>query len=155
MANLRADGLHKLTTTLAGIYGSIVVEDLNIAGMMANRRLARHIADAGWATLRRQLEYKTAWHGGRLARADRWFASSKTCSSCGVVKPKLALRERTYTCGHCGLSLDRDLNAAINLQQDVARSGRETLNGRGADRKTNPVVAGGCEPTTPHHHLGG
>ncbi|GIF80405.1 hypothetical protein Cba03nite_17540 [Catellatospora bangladeshensis] len=131
-----------------------MVEDLNVAGMIRNRRLARHIADAGWATLRRHLEYKTTWNGGRLITADRWFASSKTCSSCGAVKPKLRLRERTYTCEHCGLSMDRDLNAAINLQQYVARSGWETQNGRGADRETALVVAGGCEATTPHH-LGG
>ncbi|MBV1855631.1 RNA-guided endonuclease InsQ/TnpB family protein, partial [Catellatospora tritici] len=150
----RADGLHKLTTTLAATYGTVVVEDLNIKAMMANRRLARHIADAGWATLRRQLEYKTTWNGGRVVAADRWFASSKTCSSCGAVRPKLPLRVRTYTCQHCGLSFDRDLNAALNLQQYVARSGRQTLNGRGADRETTPVVAGGCETTTPHH-LGG
>ncbi|MFC7759640.1 RNA-guided endonuclease InsQ/TnpB family protein [Catellatospora bangladeshensis] len=155
VAYLRADGLHKLTTTLAGTYGTIVVEDLNVAGMIRNRRLARHIADAGWATLRRHLEYKTTWNGGRLITADRWFASSKTCSSCGAVKPKLRLRERTYTCEHCGLRLDRDLNAAINLQQYVARSGWETLNGRGADLKSTLVVAGGCETTTPHHPPGG
>ncbi|WP_212841529.1 IS607 family element RNA-guided endonuclease TnpB [Catellatospora sp. IY07-71] len=151
VANLRADGLHKLTTTLAATYGTIVVEDLNVAGMIRNRRLARHIADAGWATLRRHLEYKTTWNGGRLVVADRWFASSKTCSSCGAVKPKLPLRVRTYTCEHCGLCLDRDLNAAINLQQYVARSGRETQNDRGVDRETTLVVAGGCETTTPHH----
>ncbi|MBV1856337.1 IS607 family element RNA-guided endonuclease TnpB [Catellatospora tritici] len=155
VANLRADGLHKLTTTLAATYGTVIVEDLNISGMMANRRLARHIADAGWATLHRQLQYKTAWNGGREVVADRWFASSKTCSSCGAVRLKLPLRERTYHCEHCGLILDRDLNAAINLKQYVVRSGRETLNGRGADHKTILVVAGGREATTPHHHPGG
>ncbi|GAA1652552.1 IS607 family element RNA-guided endonuclease TnpB [Catellatospora bangladeshensis] len=155
VANLRADGLHKLSTTLAVTYGTIVVEDLNVAGMIRNRRLARYIADVGWATLRRQLEYKTTWNGSRLVVADRWFASSKTCSSCGVVRPKLRLRVRIYTCEQCGLSLDRDLNAAINLQQYVARSGRETQNGRGADRETTLVVAGGSEATTLRHHRGG
>ncbi|WP_212829555.1 IS607 family element RNA-guided endonuclease TnpB [Catellatospora sp. TT07R-123] len=155
VANLRTDGLHKLTTTLAATYGTVVVEDLNIAGMMTNRSLARHIADAGWATLRRQLQYKAAWNGGRVVVADRWFASSKTCSSCGAVKPKLPLRERTYRCEDCGLIADRDLNAAINLQQYVDRSGRQTQNGRGADRKTTLRVAGGCETTTPHHQPGG
>jgi IS605 OrfB family transposase len=155
VACLRADGLHKLTTTLARTYGTVVVEDLNVAGMLANRTLARHIADAGWATLRRQVEYKTAWRGGRVVVADRWFPSSKTCSSCGAVKPKLPLRARIYTCEHCGLCLDRDVNAAINLKQHVARSGRETENGRGADRKTIPVMAGGSEAITPRHHPGG
>ncbi|MGC5021904.1 IS607 family element RNA-guided endonuclease TnpB [Micromonospora sp. DT47] len=138
VANLRRDGLHKLTSRLARAYGTIVVEDLNVAGMLANRRLARHIADAGFAELRRQLGYKTQWYGGRLVVADRWFPSSKTCSGCGAVKTKLALSERTYTCT-CGLVLDRDVNAARNLAAlavTVAGSGSETRNGRGADRKT-------------------
>ncbi|MFG1954523.1 IS607 family element RNA-guided endonuclease TnpB [Micromonospora sp. NPDC048830] len=141
VANLRRDGLHKLTTRLAREHGTIVVEDLNVSGMLANRRLARHIADAGFAELRRQLTYKTGWNGGRLIVADRWYPSSKTCSGCGTVKAKLALAERTYTCATCGLVLDRDLNAARNLaalagEAVDARSGRESLNGRGADRKT-------------------
>ena len=116
-----------------------MVEDLNVAGMLANRRLARRIADAGFAELRRQLAYKTGWNGGRLVVADRWYPSSKTCSGCGAVKAKLALSERTYTCTPCGLVLDRDVNAARNLAAlavTVAGSGPETRNGRGADRKT-------------------
>ncbi|PWU44029.1 transposase [Micromonospora globispora] len=143
VANLRRDGLHKLTTRLAREYGTIVVEDLNVSGMLRNRRLARHIADAGFAELRRQLAYKTSWNGGRLAVADRWYPSSKTCSGCGAVKTKLALSERTYTCTICGLVLDRDANAARNLAAlavTVAGSGPETLNGRGADRKTPLAV---------------
>ncbi|MFI7488093.1 IS607 family element RNA-guided endonuclease TnpB [Micromonospora echinaurantiaca] len=139
VANLRRDGLHKLTTTLATGYGTIVVEDLNVAGMLRNRRLARRISDAGFAEIRRQLTYKTRWYGGRLLVADRWYPSSKTCSGCGTVKTKLALSERTFTCTTCGLILDRDVNAAQNLAAlaaTVAGSGSETLNGRGADRKT-------------------
>ena len=81
--------------------------------------------------------------------ADRWFPSSKTCSACQTVKPKLSLAQRVFTCGHCGVCLDRDLNAGLNLQQYVARSGRETVNGRGADQKTQPGWAGGCETSTP------
>ncbi|WP_327094386.1 IS607 family element RNA-guided endonuclease TnpB [Nocardia vinacea] len=149
VTHLRRDGLHKLTTRLAAEYGTVVVEDLNVTGMVGNRRLARFISDAGFATIRRLLDYKTRWNGGHLLIADRWYPSSKTCSSCQTVKPKLSLAERTFTCDVCGLSLDRDLNAALNLEQYVARSGRETVNGRGADRKTTPVVAGGCEASTP------
>jgi putative transposase len=118
-----------------------VVEDLNVAGMLRNRRLARHIADAGFAELRRQLAYKTEWNGGQLIVADRWYPSSKTCSGCDTVKTKLALSKRTYTCTTCGLVLDRDLNAARNLAAlaaTVAGSGPETPNGRGADQKTRP-----------------
>lgn len=139
VANLRRDGLHKLTTRLASTYGTVVVEDLNVTGMLRNRRLAQHIADAGFAEIRRQLAYKTSWNGGRLLVADRWYPSSKTCSGCGAVKTKLALSEREYQCEACGLVLDRDHNASLNLaalatEYDTAGSG--PVAGRGADRKT-------------------
>jgi putative transposase len=153
-ANLRQDAIHKLTTALAREYGTVVVEDLNVAGMVKNRRLARAVADAGFGEIRRQLAYKTTWNGGTLTVADRWFPSSKTCSGCGVVKAKLRLSERVFTCTTCGLVLDRDENAAINLaslvKHVVAGSGPETQNGRGADPKTRPVRAGGSEASTPH-----
>ncbi|MGI5238006.1 IS607 family element RNA-guided endonuclease TnpB [Dactylosporangium sp. CA-139066] len=141
VANLRRDGLHQLTTRLAGTYGTLVVEDLNVAGMLRNRRLARHIADAGFGELRRQLAYKTLWSGGRLIVADRWYPSSKTCSGCGAVKTKLPLAERTYTCTSCGLVLDRDVNAACNLAalvREVTTAGSGPVAGRGADQKTRP-----------------
>jgi putative transposase len=115
VANARHDGLHKLTTRLAGTFGTIVIEDLAVSGMLKNRRLARHIAGVGWAEFRRQVDYKTRWRGGRLTVADRWFPSSKTCSGCGVVKAKVRLSERIFRCDLCGLVLDRDLNAARNL----------------------------------------
>jgi IS605 OrfB family transposase len=140
VVNLRRDGLHKLTSQLTATYGTVVVEDLNVAGMLRNRRLARAIADCGFGEIRRQLSYKTAWGGGRLVVADRWYPSSKTCSGCGAVTPKLPLSARAFTCTTCGLSLHRDHNAAINLAQlVVAGSGSETQNGRGADRKTPPA----------------
>ncbi|MCK2241705.1 MULTISPECIES: IS607 family element RNA-guided endonuclease TnpB [unclassified Crossiella] len=153
IGNLRRDAIHKLTTSLAREYGIVVVEDLNVAGMVGNRRLARALADAGFGEIRRQLVYKTIWHGGCLTVADRWFPSSKTCSGCQAVKPKLPLRVRTYLCEHCGLVLDRDVNAARNLaalvKRHVAGSGPETRNGCGADRQTKPGLAGGCEASTP------
>ncbi|MGW6931334.1 IS607 family element RNA-guided endonuclease TnpB [Lentzea sp. NPDC054927] len=115
VANARRDGLHKLTTRLVRTYGTVVIEDLNVAGMLRNRKLARHVAGLGLAELRRQLEYKSAWAGVCLRVADRWFPSSKMCSGCRAVKAKLRLAERTYHCQACGLILDRDLNAARNL----------------------------------------
>lgn len=118
----RRDGLHKLTTRLVREHGTVVVEDLNVAGMLANRRLARSIADAGFGELRRQLGYKTEWAAGTLHVADRWYPSSKRCSSCGVVKTKLRLGERTFICDHCGFVVDRDLNAARNLAGLVTSS---------------------------------
>ncbi|MFE9204259.1 IS607 family element RNA-guided endonuclease TnpB [Micromonospora sp. NPDC007230] len=141
VANLRRDGLHKLTTRLAGEYGTIVVEDLNVAGMLRNRRLARQVADAGFGEIRRQVAYKAERNGGRRIVADRWYPSSKTCSDCGAVKAKLPLRVRTYICDSCGLALDRDLNAARNLAaiaREVTTAGSGPVAGRGADRKTRP-----------------
>ena len=142
VADQRKDGLHKLTTRLASEFGTVVIEDLHVAGMTRNRRLARHVADASFGEFRRQLQYKAARHGGRVIVADRWFASSKTCAGCGAVKAKLPLSERTYACDRCGLVTDRDLNAALNLAEygnrQIAGSGPEIPNGRGADRKTPP-----------------
>jgi putative transposase len=130
VANVRADALHKSTTDLAQRYAVVVTEDLNIAGMTRNRRLARAVADQGFGQTRRMLGYKTTWNGGTLHVADRWFPSSKLCSGCGAVKAKLALPERTYRCPSCGLALDRDVNAARNLLQ-LAASGAESLNACG------------------------
>jgi putative transposase len=140
-ANIRRDALHKLTTTLATQYGIVVVEQLNVAGMLRNRSLARAIADTGLAELRRLLAYKTTWYGAELVTADRFYPSSKTCSACGWVKAKLTLAERTFQCEACGQRMDRDLNAAHNLVKLVelsmaAGSGPEARNARGANRKT-------------------
>jgi putative transposase len=115
VANLRRDDIHKLTSGLVRDFDTIVIEDLHVAGMVRNRKLARHVSDAGWAQIRRQLTYKAERAGVRLMVADRWFASSKTCSGCGTVKAKLMLSERTYCCLACGIVLDRDENAAKNL----------------------------------------
>jgi putative transposase len=134
VAHQRRNGLHQLTNRLAGTYGTVVVEDLNVPGMLANRCLARAVADVAMGEMRRQLTYKTGWNGGRLIVADRWYPSSKTCSGCGAVKTKLALSERTYACTECCLILDRDHNAALNLAAlaaDVAQSCGETQNARG------------------------
>ncbi|MGI5326289.1 IS607 family element RNA-guided endonuclease TnpB [Actinomadura nitritigenes] len=96
VADMRADALHKATTHLAARYETVVVEDLNVTGMVANRQLARAVADQGFGAVRRMLSYKTGWRGGRLVVADRWFPSSKTCSGCGRRKPSLSLSERTF-----------------------------------------------------------
>jgi putative transposase len=136
VANARRDGLHKLTTRLVRTYGAVVIEDLNVAGMTRNRRLARHIAGVGMAELRRQIEYKAHWSGVHVHIADRWYPSSKTCSACGVVKAKLRLSERTFRCDACGLVLDRDLNAARNLAALVRRETSSRVAGR---RETSPL----------------
>jgi putative transposase len=107
--------LHQVSNQLVKSHDRLVLEDLNIIGIMSNRRLARAVGDAAWGELARQITYKQKWRNGQVVVADRWFASSKTCSGCGQVKSDLTLSDRTYTCGHCGLVLDRDLNAAANL----------------------------------------
>jgi putative transposase len=127
---------------LATEHAVVVVEQLNVAGMLHNRRLARTLGDAGLAEIRRQLSYKTAWYGSRLLVADRFYPSSKTCSRCGWVKAKLSLNERMFLCAACGLVIDRDLNAArnlVNLIDNVARSGRETQNARAKDVRPGPA----------------
>ena len=123
--NQRRDCLHKLTSRLVREHGTLVVERLQVAGLTRNRRLARSLADAGLAEIRRLLAYKASWGGCRLVEADAFFPSSKTCSACGWVKAKLSLSERRFACKACGLVLDRDLNAARNLArlaEPVARS---------------------------------
>jgi putative transposase len=133
ITNIRRDTLHKLTSRLACSHGTVVVEQLNVVGMLRNRRLARSIADASFGQINRMLTYKTNWYGSRLHVADRWFASTMTCSACSLVNAKLGLAERTFRCAGCGMVMDRDENAARSLANLVARSGRETLNARGSD----------------------
>ncbi len=128
VANIRKDVLHKLTTYLAknhnpppsppGRGARGVGEDLNVRGMLANHKLAKSIADQGFYEFRQQLEYKTQWYGCELVVVDRFFPSSKTCSNCGYVQD-MPLNVRTYDCPMCGLSIDRDLNASINLRDAV------------------------------------
>ncbi|HYY77769.1 MAG TPA: RNA-guided endonuclease TnpB family protein [Actinomycetes bacterium] len=132
--NQRLDGLHKATTALAKAKSVIVVEDLHVAGMVRNRRLARAISDQGWAQFHRQLAYKCQWYGSILLVAPRFYPSSKRCSGCGQVKATLPLQVRVFACQKCGLVLDRDLNAARNLAwlaERVVGSSPETVNACG------------------------
>ena len=152
VANQRLDAMHKLTTWLTETHSDISIEDLHVAGMVKNRHLAKSISDASFGEFRRQLEYKATRTGARLHVVNRWYRSSKTRSGCGSVKAKLSLNERTYRCESCGLVLDRDLNAAINIK--VAGSAPETLNAHGetvrrSDRSSGhrTRVAVKCEPS--------
>ncbi|MFD4675429.1 IS607 family element RNA-guided endonuclease TnpB [Lentzea sp. NPDC058450] len=138
IAHSRRDGLHKITTGLVREFGTIVLEDLTVSGMLRNRRLARHIADVGMRELRRQTSYKSAWGGSRLVVADRWFPSSKTCSDCGAVKAKLSLRVRVHDCDECGFVLDRDLNAARNLVALVSEAAGSTSAASCAGTRNKP-----------------
>jgi putative transposase len=117
VALIRRHLLHQVSSWLVRTCQTVVLEDLNVSGMLQNHSLAKSVADASFSELRRQVTYKAEWYKVELIIADRFFASSKTCSGCGQVKETLLLGVRTYVCEHCGLVIDRDLNAAINLAQ--------------------------------------
>ena len=123
IAAIRSEALHQLTTGLTRRFHTIGIEDLNVKGMVKNRRLARSIADMGFFEFRRQLEYKAAMRGGQVAVADRWFASSKTCSDCGHKLDGLPLSLREWICPACGATHDCDVNAAVkpaSVKQEVS-----------------------------------
>jgi len=115
IAQQRGNTLHQFTSRLAKTKSVVVIEDLKVSGMLKNHHLAQAISDVGFAEFRRQLIYKAAWYGSQVMVASRWEPSSKICSGCGAVKAELTLSERVYRCETCGLTLDRDLNAAVNL----------------------------------------
>ena len=111
----RADFLHRASTRLVRANDVIVIEDLNVAGLVRNRHLARAISGCGWGEFRRQLQYKCQRYGRRLVVIDRWYPSSKTCSACGHRLAELSLGTRHWTCPSCGARHDRDVNAAKNI----------------------------------------
>ena len=117
IANVRQDALHKLTTHLVQAYGCVVIEDLNVKGMMRNRKLSRVISDMGFGEFRRQLDYKREASSTDLVIADRWYPSSKLCRVCNGLHETLTLRDRIFACSFCGHVEDRDLNAARNLER--------------------------------------
>src|SRR5688500_1433392 len=158
VAAQRRDGLHRLTARLVRAHDTVVVEDLHVAGMLRNKRLARHISGLGMGEFRRQLQYKAAAAGVQVHVADRWYPSSKTCSTCGAVRAKLTLAERQFHCESCGTRLDRDLNTALNLaaladrvvlgelrpdaKQPAGNPGKTTTGGSGYRHGKTPGPAG-------------
>lgn len=116
IANIRLDFLHKTSTRIVRRWKDVVIEDLNVSGMLKNHKLARAISDESWSELRRQLTYKVKMTGSRLWVVDRFYPSSKLCSSCGE-KSQFGLGTRNWTCDSCGSTHDRDVNAARNLKQ--------------------------------------
>lgn len=116
ISNIRKDNIHKLTTYLAKNHSEIVIEDLNVRGMSKNHKLASAILDGGFYEIKRQLVYKVKWYSSVLTVVDRFFPSSKQCSGYGNIKSDLKLSDREYICECCGLPIDRDLNASINLK---------------------------------------
>jgi putative transposase len=134
VANVRKNALHQITSRLAtlapaasagGTKSAVVLEDLNVSGMVKNHHLAQAIADVGFYEFRRQMVYKGQWYGCQVILADPFYPSSKRCSQCGHIKVGMDLSERVYICDHCGLMIDRDLNATINLEQLATGSSPE------------------------------
>lgn len=118
LSNIRNNHLHQATNKIVKTKPSrIVIEDLNVSGMMKNRHLSKAIQQQKLYEFRRQWEYKTKKYGIELVLADRWYPSSKTCSGCGAIKSDLKLKDRVFKCDCCGLEIDRDLNASINLSR--------------------------------------
>jgi putative transposase len=119
VANIRKDASHNLTTNLCKNHALVGIEDLHIAGMLKNHKLAQAVADTGMGEIRRQLEYKASRSGVHLVVIDRWFPSSKMCSACGWIDEDQDLSDRVFICQECGLVIDRDLNAATNILHEA------------------------------------
>ena len=117
ISNIRKDILHKVTSKIVHENQVIVLEDLNVKGIMSNSRLAKAISDVGLYEFRRQIEYKAKWYGRTVCFADRFYPSSKLCSRCGWKHPNLKLSDRVFKCEVCSQVSDRDMNAALNLRQ--------------------------------------
>lgn len=142
VANSRRDSLHKLSNRLVRENQTIVVEDLNIAGMLKNHNLARSISDASWSEFVRQLEYKSEWRGRNFVKIDRWYPSTKRCNGCGHVASFLPLNTREWVCPECGVVHDRDVNAALNILavgQTVTAHGGDVRPKRSKNVGANPV----------------
>ena len=143
IGHIRQNALHQLTTDLTRRFHTLGIEDLNVRGMLKNRRLSRAVSDRGFFEFRRQLDYKAAQRGGVVVVADRWYPSSKTCSVCGHKLAALPLSVRNWTCPECGSLHDRDVNAAINLRNlavssTVSACGEEG-SGSGRKARTKPA----------------
>ena len=114
VANIRRHFLHQVSNELVKTHDRLVIENLNVAGMLRSHHLARAISDAGWSEFARLMKYKQAWRGGQIVEADRWFPSTRLCPECGTINTDMTLRDRMFTCT-CGHYADRDTNAARNL----------------------------------------
>lgn len=121
IANIRHNHLHQITSKIVSENQTIVMEDLNVRGMLKNRKLAKSVADVSFFEFVRQITYKAEWHDRQLIQVDRWYPSSKTCNSCGFVNQDLTLSDRNWACPSCKKMLDRDRNAAMNILQEGQR----------------------------------
>lgn len=139
IANSRLDNLHKVSTELIKKYDTIILEDLNIKGMMQNHKLAKHISDVSWSKFIELLIYKAEWNDKQIVKIDRFFPSSKTCNYCGYINQNLKLDMREWICPSCHTKLDRDLNASKNILKEgykIISSGTDDYRSGGEIRPT-------------------
>jgi len=139
IANSRLDNLHKVSTELIKKYDTIILEDLNVKGMVKNHKLAKHIADASWSKFITLLTYQAEWNDKQIVKIDRFFPSSKTCNCCGYINQNLKLSMREWTCPSCHTKLDRDLNASKNILKEgykLISSGTDDYRSGGEIRPT-------------------
>jgi putative transposase len=148
ITNSRIDNLHKISTDLIRKYDVIVLEDLNIKGMVKNHKLSKHISDASWGRFVTMLTYKAEWNDKEIVKINRFFPSSKTCNCCGYINQNLTLDVREWTCPSCNTKLDRDLNASINILNEgkkIISSGTDDYR-RGDEIR--PATAGAIDETS-------
>jgi putative transposase len=155
IANVRADFNHKLTTNLCRNNQAVVIENLNVKGMMANDKLARAISDVGFGMFRSLMEYKAKRYGTRLILADRWYPSSRLCSVCGWKNESLTLRDRQWACCECGTHHDRDHNAAINLKRLATATALPVANSTGNGDAASGMFPEAAGKVTPVRNEGG
>jgi putative transposase len=152
VADRRNDFTHRISSTIAKTHGAICIEELAVKNLVKNRHLARSIYDAAWGELASQLRYKAAWYGATLVVAPRFFASTKTCSSCGWLCQEMTLGERIFRCQNCGLVADRDTNAAANLAAWGEAEQRSAT--QAPDPEALGRVTQACGGRSAGHHLG-
>ena len=150
IASCRLDTLHKVSYRLVSQFDLIVVEDLNVKGMIKNHKLSKHIADASWGNFVNLLQYKCDWYGRELVKVNRFFPSSKTCNECGWIKQDLKLSDREWTCVSCGVSHDRDWNASKTiLKEGLKNISAGTVEYKGGEEIRPTLLAHSVKPEAP------
>lgn len=149
IANSRLDTLHKVSYELVRDNGLIAIEDLNVKGMIKNKKLSKHIADASWGNFVNLLQYKCDWYGRELVKVNRFFPSSKTCNECGWINQDLNLSIREWTCSSCGVIHDRDLNASINILKEGLKIYRQGLSITKVEDKSDYLGSTSVETRSP------
>jgi len=147
ITNSRLDNLHKVSTELIKKYDTIILEDLNIKGMIKNHKLSKHIADASWSKFLELLTYKAEWNDKQIVRIDRFFPSSKTCNCCGYINQNLKLDMREWTCPSCNTKLDRDLNASKNILKEGYKFISDGTSDNRSGGEIRPISVGTTDET--------